>query len=627
MNKEELKNKIVEANKAYRFGDALMTDIEFDNLVDQFKKNWPEEYDELRDSLNEKTTSENKIKHKFVCGSLNKVKYDEPANVLQFINKQCPKKLSISAKLDGLSGIATYKEHRLVSFATRGDGYEGEDLMKKAPFIKGLLQEISPFFDGEISIRGELVLKQDDFAELCETKKFSNPRNAVAGLMNQKEFDEDDMRKVSFVAYTILGKAYEKETQFKMLESFGFETAWNIVLDVDQKIVVEELFNYANQKFDYETDGLVISSPKYKNEDEYRPKAQVAFKTNLQTFQTRVIDVVFEGPSKDGLHIPVAMLEPVEIGGVVVSKATLHNLDFIEEKGLKIGSIVDVVRSGDVIPKIVSVVSSDKYCVDVELPIVCNCCSSELVREGVNMRCMNKNCKDQVITQIELFIKKLGVKHCSFATLDNFKIHSFDDLLRFTPDKKYKTQTKLNEELLEKVFTKSKQELLAAMNFHGLSETLINKIVDFYGFDNIVNEKYVGLPNGVGELTLQKFKNDVLDNLNIVNKFICDVRYNHMVDDSVDSRNIINNKNGMSICFTGKLNTMSRTDACKLAEKNGYEVKSSVTKGLTYLVTNDTESGSSKNKKAKELGTKIISETEFVKMTSTTNIECDVLSL
>ena len=614
MSKEEIKQKIVEANEAYRFGNAIMSDLEFDKLVEEFQQKWPDEYDEFRDSLNEKS-DDDKVKHAYVCGSLNKTKYDEPNTVTDFIKKCCPKKISISAKLDGLSGIAKYSNGKLVSFATRGDGYSGSDLMSKAPYVKGLCKTLPEPFVGDISIRGELVLKFKDYDEFCKTNDCSNPRNAVAGLMNQKEFKAEDISKVSFVAYTILGPAYTKDCQFKLLESFGFETAWNIVEDVEDN-EVEKLFSYATQKFEMETDGLVISSPDYKNEDAYRPKAQVAFKTNLQSFKTRVIDVVFEGPSANGSHVPVAILEPVEIGGVIVSKATLHNLDFIEDKGLKIGAIVSVVRSGDVIPKILNVVKCDENCVDVELPEVCNCCGKKLVRDGVNFRCVNKSCKDQVISQITQFIKKLGCKHSSDATLDKLNIHSFDALVKFSPNKKYKTQVKLYEELLKNVFTKSKQELLAATNFIGLSETLINKIVDFYGFENIESGKYDGLPNGVGELTLQKFKDNILENLEIVNKFINDRRYNfsRISMDSADSNK--NRKNGMSVCFTGKLFTMTRGEASKKAEAAGFEVKGGVNKGLTYLVTNDTASGSSKNRKAKELGTKVIDEQAFLKLVS-----------
>jgi len=162
------------------------------------------------------------------------------------------------------------------------------------------------------------------------------------------------------------------------------------------------------------------------------------------------------------------------------------------------------------------------------------------------------------------------------------------------------------------------------MNFEDLGETLINKIVDFYGYDNIeAGKPYVCLPPGVGELTLQKFKDKILENLEYVNKFINDSRYNYLEVTGNDSANI--QKNGMSVCFTGKLNTMSRSKASKLAEDNGFEVRGGVNKGLTYLVTNDPNSGSSKNRKAKELGTKVITEDEFLKLCNSSDSNLDDL--
>ena len=358
MSKEEIKQKIVEANEAYRFGNAIMSDLEFDKLVEEFQQKWPDEYDEFRDSLNEKS-DDDKVKHAYVCGSLNKTKYDEPKTVTDFIKKYCPKKISISAKLDGLSGIAKYSNGKLVSFATRGDGYSGSDLMSKAPYVKGLCKTLPEPFVGDITIRGELVLKFKDYDEFCKTNDCSNPRNAVAGLMNQKEFKAEDISKVSFVAYTILGPAYAKDCQFKLLESFGFETAWNIVEDVEDN-EVEKLFNYATQKFEMETDGLVISSPDYKNEDAYRPKAQVAFKTNLQSAITKIIDIDWSSISKDGYICPVAILEPVQLGGVMLSRVTLHNSDIMEKLNIDFGDTIEIVRSGDVIPRILKVIKKNK---------------------------------------------------------------------------------------------------------------------------------------------------------------------------------------------------------------------------------------------------------------------------
>ena len=164
------------------------------------------------------------------------------------------------------------------------------------------------------------------------------------------------------------------------------------------------------------------------------------------------------------------------------------------------------------------------------------------------------------------------------------------------------------------------------MNFVGLAETLISKIVDFYGFDNIENQNYMGFPSGVGEATLSKFKEDVLDNLNEVNKIINDSRYNYTPSALDATQNKSVKKNGMSVCFTGKLNTMSRGEAEEKAVQAGFEVKA-VNKKLTYLVTNDTSSGSSKNRKAKELGIKVISEDEFLKMISNTDDSANLFEL
>ena len=254
----------------------------------------------------------------------------------------------------------------------------------------------------------------------------------------------------------------------------------------------------------------------------------------------------------------------------------------------------------------------------------CPCCGTKLVREGVNLRCTNKNCRDQVLFQVMYFIKKLDVKRCSTASLENFGIYTFDDLLAFKPEARLKMQTSLYSELLDKVFTRSKQELLAALNFKGIGETTINKLVDAFGYDNVSNKKFEGtLPSGIQDLTFQKFLDGLDDNLAIVEKIAADSRYKGRAA----APKVAKQTNGMSVCFTGKLNTIGRTEASKLAIAAGYEVLGGVSKKLTYLVTNDTGSGSSKNRKAAELGTKIITEEEFLAMVKKNKAESDVSEL
>lgn len=444
--------------------------------------------------------------------------------------------------------------------------------------------------------------------------------------MNRKDWSVDDISNISFIAYTILGKKYTKAEQFSILKAEGFTTAWNIDAvrkNYTAEDFIENLITYASQTLPYDIDGLVLCDSTYRNEDKYRPNACRAFKINQQLAETTIIDVVFDGPSKDGTHCPVAILDPVELGGATISRATLHNLDIIDQMNLKYGSKVKILRSGDVIPKIINVIENPSNSTDIVLPTVCNCCGEELVRDGVNLRCVNKNCKDQVLHRMTYFIKKLGVKSSSEKSLEKFGILKFNDLLKFSPNKKLKSQVKLYEELLTKVFTRSRQDLLSAMNFRGLSETLINKIVDFYGFDNIVNNNYVGLPDGVGEITLQKFKDDIDENLQFIDLIIADSRYNFITTNHASTTV---KTNGMSVCFTGKLNTMSRSEAEKKAIDAGFEIKA-VNKKLTYLVTNDTNTNSGKGKKARDLGITMISEQDFLKMISSSTLEQDVSDL
>ena len=603
----ELKQKIINANTAYRAGNPIMSDFEYDTLLENYKQLVDNEsYLKFINSLHEVA---GKVKHPFIMGSLDKLKAEEPETVKKFLSNL--KSINVSAKIDGISCRLHYENGKLISGSTRGDGTFGESLGDKINFIKFIPKTIPHL--NTIDIRGELVILNSDYSEYFEST-FSNPRNAVAGLINRKEWDPQDISYISFIGYTILGDEYTKKQQFEILNACGFETAWyKDDLEYTDNIV-DILYNYVKSNYNYLIDGLVICDNNYKNENKYRPDNCVAFKINEQRATTTLIDVAFEGPSENGYFIPVAILEPVEIGNVIVNRCTLHNLDFIAEKELKYGCTVDILRSGDVIPKLISVLETPNDAIDIELPVVCSCCGSTLVKDGVNLRCLNKQCKDQVIHQITHFIKKLGVKSASEKTIENFGIYSFDDLLTFKPNAKYKSQVKFYDDLLLNVFTRSKQELLAAMQFTGLSEILINKIVDFYGFENIENNKYDGLPFGIGELILEKFKDNIIDNLQLVNKFISDSRYNYSNSFITIKKEIIG-----SVCFTGKLYTMSRGDASKKAIEAGYEVKSGVSSGLTYLVTNDTESNSAKNKKAKQLGTKVINEEEFLKLISNSN--------
>ena len=631
MNIDELKKQIVAANKAYRDGHPTMSDQAFDDLCEELEKLVPQDdYASFRDSLNE---GKGKVKHPFIMGSLDKIKRENPEDVKKFIQEHVSTCLNVSAKIDGISGRAHYENGKLMSLSTRGNGYFGEPLDDKMMFIKNLPHEID--IKDTIDVRGELVILNDDFELLNEkyNGKFANSRNACAGIMNRKDCNKDDVAYVSFVAYTILGDCYSKASQFSFLNAHGFYVAWNknyTSAECSTDSFVDQLTNDASQCFPYLTDGLVIADSLYKNEEKYRPDACKAFKTNQLVAETKLIDVSWEGPSKDGFFVGVGILEPVEIGGSCISRVTLHNLDIIKQLGLMYGSKVQITKAGDVIPHLDKVIENDAHCSPIKLPDECSCCGSKLVRDGINMRCMNKSCPDQVIYRLVNFIKKLGVKSASNATLKNFGITSFDKLMSFMPDKKHKSETKLYDELYAKVFSQSKEKLLGAMNFVGLSETSISKIVSHYGYslvesDSFKDEAYKSLPDGIGTITLDKFIEDLPEALTQVNIVINDTRWHYTGDDLDASRTKVAIKG--SICVTGNLKFGSRNKFLEFAKEHGYESKSGVSKGLTYLVNNDITSNSSKNCKAKELGIKILSEDDFMKLIQDNSLECSLDSL
>ena len=635
MNNKSLKDKILEANEAYRKGMPIMTDDVYDALLEDLEKALPaNEYSAFRDSLNEGilvTSEKKKIKHDYVAGSLDKLKYEEPAEIKKFLKTNVKTALHISAKIDGLSGILKYVDGKLVSLGTRGDGTVGEDQTEKAKFIKYIPTEIP--IKETVSVRGELVILKDDLMNFDGTAA----RNIVSGLIGRKEWNSSDISNVSFVAYTILGDKYTKEEQFKILAECKFKTAWNVILqkqeidsietDSGSNGIVDTLFDFATQDFEYETDGLVLSDVSYRNEDKYRPDCQRAFKTNQQGFETKIIDIEWSGPSKDGIFCPIAILEPVDVGGVTVSRCTLHNLDFIEKKGVKIGDRISIVRSGDVIPKILKVVETDKNSVCIDAIDTCTSCGSKLIRDGVNMRCLNKMCEAQTTYQVALFIRKFDVESANVKTLNRFGIHTIQDLLKFKPNIKYKTEVKLANEIASKIFTASKRDLLAAMNFHGIGTTIVNKIIDEFSYDAIENDVNVVTTRrivGVGDSFIQRFLDDVCDNIKLVNLIASDVRYSYVEKPTTVVSN--NMPFAGSVCFTGAL-SIPRSQAAKLAENAGFEVKGGVSKGLTYLVTNTPNSNSSKNKKAQQLRTKVITEEEFMKIINSNTVESDVLAI
>ena len=357
--------KVVQANRAYREGAPTMSDQDYDDLLESLKSEMSEEeYEEFVATLNEGSIEKNidgKVKHPFIMGSLDKIKAEEPENVKKWIKENIVGRMSVSAKVDGISSRAEYRNGKLVSLTTRGNGYFGQDITSKAKYIKGLPQTIphGPWSNFTGSIRGELVILRSDFEGIKD--KYANPRNACAGIMNRKDgdkkFNEAEARLVSFVPYTILGNQYAKEEQFGFLEDVGFNVAWNVLIDksgIDDTIV-DWLFKTAQDELPYETDGLVICDSEWRNEDKYRPDGCKAFKINQGVGVTTLIDIDWGTPSANGKFTPVGILDPIQLCGTTVKRVTLNNISYMEKMGIEVGKKVRIRKSGDIIPQILEV--------------------------------------------------------------------------------------------------------------------------------------------------------------------------------------------------------------------------------------------------------------------------------
>ena len=630
-NENPLKMRIIDANNQYRLGNPIMSDQEFDDLCDEYQKQISEtEWNSFRDSLHE---NPGKVNHPFVMGSLNKLKFEEPQEVWKFIKTYVTEDLSISKKIDGISCRLFYDHGKLVSASTRGDGYAGEDLTDKIKYVKNIPQTID--YLHPISVRGELIIFKEDFEKMNENGEWKNPRNACAGLMNRKEFLPEEISNVSFIAYTVLGRKFFKRDQFNLLGSF-FKTVKyfsitkprleKLMEDESGKTICDELYKYYEYETPYECDGLVISDIYYVNEDKYRPDAQVAFKVNEMVGEATLIDVSWEGPSKSGRMVPIGILDGVELGGSTISRVTLNNLDFLEKFELKYGAKVKISKSGNIIPKLIEVTKEGIS--QILYPDVCPSCGRKLVREGPDLKCVNRECLSLKYSQILNIIKKFDIDNVSLKTLENWNLNTIDDILSFRARSEYKSEEKFIMELDRKMFQKSDLELFYRMNFDGISDKLLAKIVEHYGWDRIkgtfiqngtdwthdpsLNEfpKKYGWPNGIGLLMWERFLAGIDQAISTMQKIMADGRYKGTA--YVQSEN--GEKIRGSICVTGSLKFGSRDKFLEFAKEHGYEPKGSVVKGLTYLITNDPNSGTSKNIKARKLGVNVITEDYFMKI-------------
>ena len=553
-------------------------------------------------------------------------------------------------KLDGIGVELIYQDGSLIRGLTRGDGTMGEDITQNIKTIRSIplaLRNDKRNFPNLLEVRGEVFMLKKDFQKLNMAREdnneplFANPRNAAAGSLRQLDPSITAKRPLSIFCYeagNITGDAFSSHKDFlSALAEWGFPVNSEIALtnDVDQMLSYHRKLEDKRNNLPYEIDGTVF---KVNNIDQRNilgtrsrsPRWAIAGKFKAIQVTSTVIDIV-ASIGRTGAITPVAKLRPVNVGGVIVTNATLHNQDEIDRKDIRIGDTVWVQRAGDVIPEVVKVVkdkrplNANRY----QLPKLCPSCDKEIIRpEGESVaRCFNLLCSAQTKGRIKHFISKGGLDVDGFGEklvdqlVDKGLIHTFDDIFTLRFDDLVN---------LERMAEKSAHNILSSIEKS--KKTTFAKFVYALGIRNIGSHLSKVLEDHF-QSDLEKFQSttfEELENINEVGPIVADAIVRFWSDESntaivsnciergvefMQRSNSLDKRfDNLSFVFTGTLKKLKRDDAKKIVESYGGRVSSSVSKKISYLVAG--ESAGSKLDKARDLGVKVVTELEFLDMTN-----------
>ena len=598
-----------------------------------------------------------KVLHKVPMLSLSNVFSEEDLRnfekkILNYLDKSNNFDIEFSAepKIDGISASLIYQNGKFKSGLSRGDGKEGEDISENLKTIKDIPQTINhKNFPREIDIRGEVFIQNSDFSKLKD--KFANPRNAASGSLRQKNPEETRKIPLKFIAYTYgfeNGMKITNQKDFlKNLSLWGFKTnPLNKIIKGTKNLMKNyEDIEKKRTEIDFDIDGIVYKVNDFILQSRLgyvanAPRWAVAHKFSANKAISIILDIEIQ-VGRTGALTPVAKIKPVNIGGVVVSNATLHNEDEIIRKDIRIGDTVVVERAGDVIPHIVSVdlkkrgKESKKY----EFPEKCPSCGSKTIKEFNNTtkkidavrRCVSEgyDCEKVAIEKLKHFVSKEAFNIDGFGKkiVENFWEQKF---LRFPQDIFRLNYNKLEDlegwgkqsvnNLRYSIEEKKKIPLHRFIYSLGIRHIgiegakLISKNLktstNFLRLDKNQNLKDLENLDGIGETQIKSIKKFFLNKTN--QKIVQDLQKILKIDDEkeIEMNGKFKNKIFM---FTGKLSNMSRSEAKSLIEKNSGSIISNVSKKLNFLIIGEKPT-KKKIETAKKLNIKILSQSEWLKM-------------
>ena len=627
----ELENLITRYQKSYYDGEGEISDAEFDKLWDELKALDPE--NPILHKVGADSGNFQKIHHVMPMGSQEKAA--NPEQFLAWAEKHKYDEYLVEYKLDGASLELQYENGYLKRAVTRGDGTIGDDITANARKMGGVNAAIYkdgllvPFTGG---IRGEVIMTHEVHKTHFPDK--ANCRNAANGLMKRKDGKGSEFLKlIVYDALSTDGKSYfnYEEEKIRWLMDCGFNVVKLVICKSPERVIAyRSKVMEERASLEYDIDGLVIKERTINLADASRdrPDRQIAFKFSLEEAVTTLREV--EWSVSGGTYTPVAIFDEVELNGTRVQRASLANPDTLRKLGVAIGSHVVVVKRGEIIPKIESVVEEKALETKaIEFPQVCEVCGTKLVDEGSRLFCPNKNCSKRVLHQLLKYQQVVDIRDLGETLITSLfndgRLKSISDI--------YSLQIEelvpyfLNEESMEadkkslgaeKVYNSIQNHrrmrlatFVGAFDIEGVGETSAEKLIAS-GFDTLekllaASEEQIASVYGFAEIMAHIIVEGLAENA---------AEMRSLVSSGVIELEEVGGGllAGKSFCFTGELVTMKRADAEQLVKKNGGNIKSSVTKDLSYLVTNDTASGSSKNVKAAKLGIPVIDEKQFLEL-------------
>ncbi|MBF0297635.1 MAG: NAD-dependent DNA ligase LigA [Oligoflexia bacterium] len=630
-----LEKLIIHHKNLYYKGSPEISDSEYDLLEEELKSLDPTNYTlSLIGPTNINTNANAKIYHSQKMLSLNKT-YD-----LNDLEKWRQSREVVSTfKMDGVSCSIIYDPNGKISLAkTRGDGSYGEDITSKILWIKSVPKILNSVLHTEIEVRGELYCNELSFIELShemEKKNLERPtsvRNIVAGLMGRKDHLELS-RYLNFVAFDIIGPKFNYEIEkYYLLENLKFNTPkFNLLKS--KKEIEEGIIEAKNfmENGDSQIDGLVLTFNELKlhqelGETAHHPRYKIAFKFKGET-KIATIKEISWSVSRNGILTPVAEINPIQLSSANISRVTLHNFGMVNAYKLKSGDKIEIIRSGEVIPKFIALIESADG--EFSIPNICSSCGHRVEIKEIRLFCTNINCPARKQDQILNFIKNIGIEDLSEKRLEELVkkglISDIPDLYDLKVED-FLSLDKIKDKLANKLYSSiqktTRVELITFLSALGISGGAVNKCekVVKNGYNTL--EKVMNIE--ISELEklnsfAQKSAEDFVTSLKSKKQIITDLlkkgfevlpyknNYNGKNNSNTENDLIKNKK----FCITGALSEKRSIIEGKIKELGGV-IQDSVSKNTDFLVTNEVDGNSSKFKKAKELNIEIINEKELI---------------